>query len=107
MEKQIASEAGKELAGVSTESPRPALDTRLAAQRLVNAAIRSCYEKAKNPLAEGTQQLDGEWLMPLWGCDTLDHLRDELVARIRRVTAKRKTGRTGAGRGDNNAGVKE
>ena len=26
----------------------------------------------------GAQQMDGQWWMPLWGCDTLDHLLEDV-----------------------------
>lgn len=27
---------------------------------------------------DGAQQIDGEWYIPLLGCDTLDHLLDDI-----------------------------
>lgn len=27
---------------------------------------------------DGAQQMNGQWWMPLWGCDTLDHLLEDV-----------------------------
>lgn len=50
-----------------------------APEQVVDEIIGKCYEVTSEPLAEGTQQLGGKWLMPLWGCDTLDQLRDHFI----------------------------
>lgn len=87
--KQVMGDEAKNSSGERTESPLNAPGRRevFKAREIVEAAIKECYEPAQNPSAEGTQQLDQEWLMPLWGCDTLDHLRDSLVHRIYRALA--------------------
>ena len=63
-------------------------DYEAEAREAVGKAISNTYEPTDKPLAEGTQQLDCQWLLPLWGCDTLDQLRDDLVGRIAALATK-------------------
>lgn len=44
--------------------------------------VKRSYEQVKDSASvkniDGAQMWQGQWWMPLWGCDTLDHLVDAL-----------------------------
>ena len=45
----------------------------LAAEKFV----RRHYEPIENPKdVDGAQMWNGQWWLPIWGCDTLDHIVD-------------------------------
>ena len=49
-------------------------------QRLLKSAWEPVDSEYAGKLADA-QIVDGQWYAPKWGCDTLDHMLDELAAR--------------------------
>jgi hypothetical protein len=74
----ILRQALVDYADAATTSP----DAEQRAREIADRIIAPCYEPTDKPLAEGTQQLDGTWMFPIWGCDTLDHLRDAMIGAL-------------------------
>lgn len=47
--------------------------------------VRRSYEITENPQdVEGAQMWRGQWWAPIWGCDTLDHILDDVLAAMDR-----------------------
>lgn len=46
----------------------------------IKAAINAAFEEASDErfIAEDSQQIDGVWFNPVWGCDTMQHFIDAL-----------------------------
>ncbi len=46
---------------------------------VVKAILDIGYDPVEpEAVGEGAQIVDGQWYMPRWGCDTLQHVVDEL-----------------------------
>jgi hypothetical protein len=47
------------------------------------AVVRKHYNPIENPQGvDGAQMRNGQWWMPLWGCDTLDNMLDDIAYAI-------------------------
>jgi hypothetical protein len=49
-------------------------------KRLIERAVLKNYEELKtSPIGiDGAMQWKSKWYAPMWGCDTLEHLIDDL-----------------------------
>ena len=52
-------------------------------RELLAAVVRKHYNPIEDPKGcDGAQMWNGQWWMPLWGCDTLDNMRDDMAYAI-------------------------
>lgn len=54
-----------------------------ALEKLLFEVVRKHYVPIADPKGcDGAQLLDGEWVMPRWGCDTLQNMIEELQQKL-------------------------
>lgn len=53
----------------------------MKAKELTEGIIRSSWTVCPKE-ADGEQALDGTWVVGKWGCDSLDHMRDEIIVAL-------------------------
>ena len=52
---------------------------------LLAGIVRKHYDQIEDPKgADGAQMWNGQWWMPLWGCDTLDNMLADMAYAIER-----------------------
>ena|SRR3990172_55888 len=59
--------------------------------KLAAALLAAVAQKHYNPISDptgvdGAQMWNGQWWMPLWGCDTLDSMLDDMAYAVARLT---------------------
>jgi len=54
----------------------------------IEELIRKHYTPVIQP-GEGAQMFDGQWWMPKWGCDTLEHLIEDFQAALDAAVAEK------------------
>lgn len=55
----------------------------LRCMALLAAVVRKHYNPIEDPKGcDGAQMWNGQWWMPLWGCDTLDNMLDDMAYAI-------------------------
>jgi len=66
------------------ETSRPTSDAQpRSLHEVLAAVVRKHYNQIENPKdVDGAQMWNGQWWMPLWGCDTLDHMLDDMAYAI-------------------------
>ncbi len=70
----------------------------LAVDALLAAVVRRHYNAIENPKGvDGAQMWNGQWWMPLWGCDTLDQMLADMAYAIERQQAAKHRGETRSG----------
>ena len=63
----------------ATNSPPPP-PPGVGIGELLAAVVRKHYNPIEDPKGcDGAQMWNGQWWMPLWGCDTLDNMLDDMA----------------------------
>lgn len=57
-------------------------------ENIVKRSYELISDTADVKNVDGAQMWEGQWWMPLWGCDTLDHLVDDLKAAQQQENSK-------------------
>lgn len=73
-----------------TKNAPPALKTPpgVGISELLAAVVRKHYDPIEDPKGcDGAQMWNGQWWMPLRGCDTLDNMLDDMAYAIERQQA--------------------
>lgn len=61
---------------------------RSSLHEVLAAVVRKHYNAIGDPKgADGAQMWNGQWWMPLWGCDTLDNMLDDIAYAVERHQA--------------------
>ena len=69
----------------SEEQPQAGNIARCA--ELLAAVAQKHYNPISDPTGvDGAQMWNGQWWMPLWGCDTLDSMLDDMAYAVARLT---------------------
>lgn len=73
-----------------TKNATPSLKTLpgVGISELLAAVVRKHYNQIEDPKGcDGAQMWNDQWWMPLWGCDTLDYMLDDMAYAIERQQA--------------------
>ena len=66
----------------------PKASAELRCMELLAAVVRKHYNPIEDPKGcDGAQMWNGQWWMPLWGCDTLDNMLDDMAYAVERHQA--------------------
>ena len=75
---------------------------------LLAAVVRKHYNPIEDPKGvDGPQMWNCQWWMPLWGCDTLENMLDDMAYAIARQQAANESSSPTAGGGSGGAQPKD